>query len=127
MLSPDNKNAYTFGPLIHNKQVVDYLEQKNIFQTDNPQNLASGSSIVIRSHGIGKSDYDALGKHNLKIIDATCPFVKNIHKIVHEYYNKGYQIIIFGDEKHPEVIGINGWCDNTAVIFSDFPSRAAVG
>ncbi len=55
-------------------------------------------------------------KIKIKIVDTTCPFVKKIHTVVSEYHNKGYEIIVIGDMKHPEVIGINGWCENSAII-----------
>lgn len=114
-------HVYTLGPLIHNKQVVRYLEQKNILQIDQPNKLVKGSKIVVRSHGVGKKEYDELDALHLTVVDATCPFVRNIHKIVDQYYHDGFKIIIFGDRNHPEVIGINGWCEYKALIFSDCP------
>lgn len=117
------ERVYTLGPIIHNKQAVCDLERHNIYATQNPESLAKGTKLIIRSHGIGKKEYEKLEKYGLEIIDATCPFVKKIHNIVEEYHNKGYEIVIFGDKNHPEVIGINGWCEESAVIFSEIPEH----
>lgn len=74
--------------------------------------------IVIRSHGVSKATMESLEERYLDIVDASCPYVKHIHNIVQKYYEDGYQIVIVGDEKHPEVIGINGWCNNSAIILN---------
>ena len=111
----NNKKIYTIGPLIHNDQAVKYLEEKKIISADVSE-IENGSTVIIRTHGIPKQLYDNLKDFN--IIDATCPFVKKIHKIVYENYSNGKQIIIVGNKNHPEVIGINGWCDNSAIIIS---------
>ncbi|MBQ8808525.1 MAG: bifunctional 4-hydroxy-3-methylbut-2-enyl diphosphate reductase/30S ribosomal protein S1, partial [Clostridia bacterium] len=75
-----------------------------------------GDCVVIRSHGISKEQQEILEDKNVEYIDATCPFVKKIHNIVSDAYKKGQDIIIIGDENHPEVIGINGWCNNCAKV-----------
>ena len=74
---------------------------------------------MIRSHGVGKQIYEELEHRNFKIIDGTCPFVKRIHEIIQKAYEQGKNIIIIGDKKHPEVQGINGWCQNSAVIIGE--------
>jgi len=116
-----DKKIYTLGPIIHNKQAVAKLEEHNIFETNNPESLEKGTKVIIRSHGIGKAEYERLCEMGLEIIDATCPFVKKIHNIVEEHHNKGYEIVIFGDKNHPEVKGINGWCGESAKIFDTVP------
>lgn len=113
----DNK-IYTLGPLIHNEQVVEYLENKGVYAIDHIEDIPNKSKVIIRTHGVPKLFYDILEQKKCNIIDATCPFVKKIHNIVHKNYNYGNQIVIVGDCKHPEVIGINGWCNNTAIIIS---------
>ena len=107
---------YTLGPLIHNEQVVKHLESKNVFVANSIDEIADESTVIIRTHGVPKEYHDILNDKNCNVIDATCPFVKKIHKIVHDNYEKGLDIIIVGDENHPEVIGINGWCNNSAKI-----------
>jgi small subunit ribosomal protein S1 len=116
-----NKKIYTLGPIIHNRDVVEKLKEKNIFpiNIEDIDKLNSDDVVIIRSHGVGKEIYDILKKKELEIIDATCPFVTNIHLKVNKYFNQGYGIIIVGDKDHPEVIGINGWCNNMAIITKD--------
>ena len=112
------KPIYTLGPLIHNEQVVKHLESKNVFVSNSIDEIADDSTVIIRTHGVPKAYHDVLKNKNCNIIDATCPFVKKIHKIVHDNYEKGFDIIIVGDANHPEVIGINGWCNNSAKIIA---------
>ncbi len=113
-----NKKIYTLGPLIHNEQVVEYLQGMGVFTANGISDIPDKSTVVIRTHGIPQKYYDELIKKSCEIIDATCPFVKKIHNIVHKNFSEGKQIVIVGDIKHPEVIGINGWCDDTAFIIS---------
>ena len=107
----------TLGALIHNPQVIGDLAKKGVIAYDNPDDIPDGYTIVIRAHGVGKETYDKI--KNRPHIDLTCPFVEKIHKIVSEYHNKGYGIVIVGDKNHPEVKGINGWCGNNALVIYD--------
>ncbi len=108
----------TLGPIIHNSQVVKRLEQKGVRIIDSPSEAEAGETVVIRSHGVPLSVEDELKRLNINYIDATCPFVKKIHNIVAENYKAGRGIIIIGDKSHPEVMGINGRCENTAVVIA---------
>ncbi len=112
-------NIYTIGELIHNQQVIDALEKKGIKVLDSYDTLKEGDCVIIRAHGVGENVYEELNKRGVKIIDATCPYVKRIHQIVRKKSEEGYDIVIFGDPKHPEVIGINGWCKGNALIITD--------
>ena len=116
-----NKKIYTLGPLIHNGDVVKYLEDNNIFAIDmnNLDTLNKGDVILIRSHGVSKKTFDDLNEKGLIVINATCPFVTNIQQKVNKFSHEGYKIVILGDENHPEVVGINGWCNNDAIITKD--------
>lgn len=116
-----NKPIHTLGPLIHNNDVVKSLEEKEIYSItlEEALNLKENDVVVIRSHGVGKKVIEGLNNNGVIIENGTCPYVKNIQQKVEEYYNKGYNIIIVGDESHPEVIGINGWCDDSAIISKD--------
>lgn len=118
---PKNKKIYTLGQLIHNNDVVKYLEANNIHSVDieHIDELKKDDIIIIRSHGVSMETIQALRKLKLNIVDATCPFVAKIHKKVKEYSENGYKIVIVGDKNHPEVMGINGWCNNQAVISKD--------
>jgi 4-hydroxy-3-methylbut-2-enyl diphosphate reductase len=116
-----NKKIYTLGPLIHNNDVVNYLETNNIYsiELNELHLLTKGDVIVIRSHGVSRDIMNLLNEKELMVINATCPFVTNIQKKVDKYSEIGYKIVILGDEKHPEVIGINGWCKEDAIITKD--------
>lgn len=109
------KKLYSYGEIIHNKDVINELNEKGLIIVDGiPE--TNDAKLLIRSHGVGKDVFDKINKYNLEIIDATCVKVKKIHKIVEEYSNNGYNIIIVGDKNHPEVLGILGWCNNKASI-----------
>ena len=116
-----NVRIYTLGPLIHNNDVVKFLEENNIFaiELEDIDQLNKGDVIVIRSHGVSEAVLDLLKKKQLLVLNATCPFVTNIQKKVKKYSKEGYHIVILGDENHPEVIGINGWCEDKAIITKD--------
>lgn len=113
-----NKRVYTLGPLIHNNDVVDILKKKDIYPIELSEIdiLKPKDVIIIRSHGVPLAVKEMLEKRGLVVLDATCPFVSNIQHIVKRHHESGYKIVIVGDSSHPEVIGINGWCENSAVI-----------
>ena len=111
-----NSDIYALGPLIHNRQAVQKYEDKGLITVDTIDSIPNNESVIIRSHGVSKDIYDRANFSNLNIIDTTCPFVKKIHNIVKEFYEEGFKIIIIGDKNHPEIIGINGWCEKSALI-----------
>lgn len=110
-------NVCILGELIHNPIVIEKLDNLGVKCVKNIEDIKT-NKVIIRSHGAPKNVFDYLEKNGIEIIDATCPFVKKIHKIVDENYRLGKQIVILGEANHSEVIGINGWCDNTAIIFN---------
>ena len=112
-----DKDIYSLGPLIHNEQVVNQMESKGLKTIDNIEGIKYGN-IIIRAHGVSKSTIDNIELMNLDIVDTTCPYVKSVHKKVEEFQEQGYNIIIIGDSNHPEVIGINGWCNDKALIIN---------
>ncbi|MCR5098736.1 MAG: 4-hydroxy-3-methylbut-2-enyl diphosphate reductase [Lachnospiraceae bacterium] len=102
---------YTYGPIIHNETVTDDLEKRGVTiipEGEDPAKYQRGT-VIIRSHGVSRKVEDELKKAGHRVVDATCPFVKKIHRIVEEYDEKGYRIVITGDKDHPEVYGIMGW------------------
>ncbi len=105
------KNVYTFGPIIQNEEVVKDLEKKGVFVINTMEELddITEGTVIIRSHGVSSAVYEALQKKGVEIVDATCPFVLKIHNIVKQESANGKQIVIIGNEKHPEVEGIMGW------------------
>ena len=109
---------YTCGSLIHNKSVTDDLKAKGVSNIGGPEDAEEGSVVIIRSHGEPEDFYRKAEEKSLSVVDATCPFVKRIHSLVREAKNNGLNIVVVGDKAHPEVIGINGWCDNEAYIVS---------
>ncbi|MBU0463149.1 MAG: 4-hydroxy-3-methylbut-2-enyl diphosphate reductase [Proteobacteria bacterium] len=99
---------YTYGPLIHNPQVLAMLEEKNIFRIDKIPEKGSGI-VLIRAHGVPPEDEKALKNAGFMVINATCPRVVRVQVIINKYAQKGYSTIIIGDEKHPEVVGLLGY------------------
>ena len=110
--------VYTYGPIIHNEEVVNDLKKKGVVVIESIEEIEklSEGSVVIRSHGVEKKVYDVIEQSGLELIDATCPFVLKIHSIVREESEKGNQVLIIGDPEHPEVQGIRGWCKNDPYI-----------
>lgn len=117
----DNRKVYTYGPIIHNEEVVHDLEEKGVKVINDLSELESTEvgTIVIRSHGIGKDVQDKIEQLGHQIVDASCPFVKKIHRIVSKESKNGRIIIIIGNPKHPEVQGIKGWCENDVYIIEN--------
>ena len=110
---------YTYGPIIHNEEVVRDLERRgvSVLRTEEDLDHIDEGTVIIRSHGVEKRIYDKLREKNIRIVDATCPFVKKIHNIVQKESGEGRYVLIIGNPDHPEVIGIRGWAGaNAAVI-----------
>ena len=117
------KNVAIFGEIIHNEKVVDEiaaLGTKTVYSLDD----FDGDTLIIRSHGVGKSIFMEAEKRGIKVIDRTCPFVVKTQKIVEKYSSENYRIIIAGEKTHPEVVGLIGWAGNAKVdvIDDDFES-----
>ncbi|RHL45731.1 4-hydroxy-3-methylbut-2-enyl diphosphate reductase [Eubacterium ventriosum] len=119
-LEENSGKIYTFGPIIHNEQVVEDLNKKGIEVIDTVEQLKKikEGTVVIRSHGVAKEIYDILEQQKLKMVDATCPFVKKIHNIVLDESNNGKTIIIIGNDNHPEVEGIKGWVNGEVIVIN---------
>lgn len=118
-LEKQSGKVATLGPIIHNSDVVEDLKKNGVRIVENVSELEDGEKAVIRSHGVGRKIYDELSQKGNDFIDATCPFVARIHKIVSEKSREGYFILIAGDENHPEVQGIVGHCDENCFVFKD--------
>ena len=112
------KKVYTYGPIIHNEEVIDDLAKKGVEIVSNAKewnNVAHGT-LIIRSHGVSKREYEDMLVSGHEILDATCPFVKKIHKIVEKESNNGRHIVIIGSKEHPEVQGIIGWANGPVTV-----------
>ncbi len=122
--------VYTYGPIIHNEEVVKDLENRGIRVIDSIEGIEAlpKGTIIIRSCGVSREVCQRLAQTGFHIEDATCPFVLKIHQIVEEFSNNGYEIVIVGSSTHPEVEGIKGWCDpaHTAVISNEEEAQAYV-
>ena len=112
------KPVYTYGPIIHNEEVVKDLEEKGvkIIAAQEELEKIKDGVVIIRSHGVSRHIYDIIQKNGLELVDATCPFVKKIHRLVERETNAGHQVVIIGNERHPEVEGIKGWGDAHTVV-----------
>lgn len=129
LLEKNQQGVYTLGPIIHNEQVVQDLASKGVAVVDTPEQLSQekNATLVIRSHGVSRNVVEELNKRGISYEDATCPFVKKIHRTVSEYRDRGYAIIIIGSAVHPEVQGILGWAgDEGTVIESREEAEAFV-
>lgn len=106
------KPICTYGPIIHNEEVVRELEEKGVRIINNEEELAqvNEGTVIIRSHGVAEKIYKLIEAKNLHMVDATCPFVKKIHRIVRQHSEQGAEVVIIGNDGHPEVEGIKGWC-----------------
>lgn len=109
------QNVYTLGPLIHNPQVIEGLEQKGIKCIESLTEISEGK-IIIRAHGVPPQTIQKAKQKGLEVIDATCPYVKKVHNLTKKLHKQGYQVIIFGEKEHPEVIGVKGNSKNAIVI-----------
>ena len=106
----------TLGPIIHNSQLVSDLESKGVKIIDTIDDAPEGYTVVIRTHGVDKTVIDTAKSIKINYVDATCPFVSKIHRIVTDCPD-GTVTLIAGDENHPEVIGIRSYCRGKRALF----------
>ncbi len=113
--SHQNQPIYTFGPLIHNPQMVSDLKKQGILVAEQPESLHD-AIVIIRSHGISKHEREILAGNGNTIIDATCPYVSKAQDFVKLLCNEGYSLIIMGDQAHPEVTAMLSYCDDETIV-----------
>ena len=123
-----NGMIYTYGPIIHNEEVVKDMERRGIvvLRSEEALDALTEGTVIIRSHGVEKRIYDKLNEKGIRIVDATCPFVKKIHKIVSRESAAGAHIVIIGNPEHPEVKGIQGWAGECAAIVPDIEAARKI-
>ncbi len=112
---------YTFGPIIHNEEVVADLERKGVIVVNSVEELKEQprGTVIIRAHGVEQNVYEDIQSLGFEIVDATCPFVLKIHRLVEKYSKENYHVVIIGNDSHPEVIGIKSWSSTEATtVFS---------
>ena len=116
--SLSGERRFVLGEIIHNEEVNQKLKDFGVITVESvdDERLKSGDMLLIRTHGEPKETFDKLKDKGVNVIDCTCPFVSEIHSIVKKHRAAGYEIAIIGNKNHPEIVGINGWCDNSAYI-----------
>ncbi|MDE6691348.1 MAG: bifunctional 4-hydroxy-3-methylbut-2-enyl diphosphate reductase/30S ribosomal protein S1, partial [Clostridia bacterium] len=112
------ENTYILGEIIHNTDVTRSIKARGITVVESLDEVPDGATVIFRSHGVPLAYYTECDRRNIKYIDCTCKFVNNTQRIVKREHEKGNSIIICGEPTHPEVIGLQGWCDNSALVIS---------
>ena len=113
-MSVSPENTYVLGEIIHNSHVVESIKSRGITTVDDLSEVPDGATVIFRSHGVPAAYYKRCADRNIKVIDCTCSFVRNTQRIVKDEYASGKAIVIVGEAAHPEVIGLQGWCNNRA-------------
>lgn len=116
-LLDEGKQVYTLGPIIHNPQIVQELEERGVRIIDTPAEVPPDGTLVIRSHGVARAVQEDISGRGLECADATCPFVRKIHKIVSRACEAGQTVLIAGDASHPEIEGVIGYCTAPPYVF----------
>lgn len=116
------ENTYVLGELIHNPSVTQMVKNRGIQTVDRVSEVPDGATLILRSHGVGKSVYEECERKKLQVIDCTCPFVKHTQDIVREASAAGKTVVVVGEKTHPEVIGICGWCSGEVYVVDESTS-----
>lgn len=111
--------VYSIGNIVHNKYIINELAKKGLVVVENIEDIPDNATVIIRAHGITKDEMNRCNEKKLKIVDTTCPNVKKVHNLVAKYSEEGYNIVIIGEEQHPEVKGIRGWSVKGAIIINE--------
>jgi len=116
-IAEENRNSSTYGPLIHNANEIDRLKNDfNVALSENLDSFKVGETAVIRTHGIPKQELSTLHERQVNVVDATCPYVTKPQQICEEMSAQGYDIVIFGDEAHPEIKGVKSYADDHVYV-----------
>lgn len=116
-IAEDNPNASTYGPLIHNSKEIARLDADfKVGLVDDLRTFKPGEKAIVRTHGIVRDELAALKKSGVDVVDATCPYVTKPQEICQEMSEKGYDVVIFGDENHPEIKGVKSYATHGALV-----------
>ncbi len=115
----DRGPVVTLGSIIHNRFVVEKLRARGVQVIDRPEDAPAGATVVIRAHGVGRAVMEQLARQGNPVIDATCPYVKRIHRIVEDAAARGRKVLILGTPHHPEVTAIAGWGEDCTIVEND--------
>lgn len=119
-IAEENKNSSTYGPLIHNSKEIARLDQDfKVGLVEDYTTFKPGEKAIVRTHGIPKNELAALYKNDIDVVDATCPFVTKPQEIAQEMSEAGYDVIIFGDEAHPEIKGVKSYATHGAIVVTN--------
>lgn len=118
-MSVDAENTYVLGELIHNPSVTQMVERRGIKTVNDVSEVPNGATLILRSHGVGKSVYEECERKGLNVIDCTCPFVKHTQMIVRDASDEGRTVVVVGEKTHPEVVGICGWCSGEVYVIDE--------
>lgn len=121
-MNADGSNTYVLGEIIHNKEVMNAIAERGVRCVESLDKIPRGATVIFRSHGVPESYYGECERRGIKVTDCTCGFVRKTQKIVSEQYALGKTIIIAGEPTHPEVIGLQGWCGNSAYVINSSDS-----
>lgn len=111
--------VYTLGPIIHNPQIVSKFAENGVGVCDNPEEVNSKNTVVVRSHGITKETYEKLNEREVNVVDATCPFVQKAQSRAKKLGDEGATVVVYGEKDHPEVKSIVSFIDSEFIIVSD--------
>lgn len=126
-IAEENRDSATYGPLIHNSKEIARLDNDfNVKLSENISDFSAGDKAVVRTHGITKGELAHLHENQVDVIDATCPYVTKPQQICEEMSEKGYDIVIFGDEKHPEIKGVKSYATHGAHVVTDVSELASL-
>ncbi len=118
-IAEENKNSVTYGPLIHNSKEIERLDRDfKVGLTEDFRTFKPGEKAIVRTHGIQKQELEELKERDVQVIDATCPYVTKPQQICQEMSEAGYDVIIFGDEQHPEIKGVKSYATYGARVVS---------
>ena len=126
-LADPRETVYTYGHIIHNTSVVEELRARNVVPVDSIDALPADCTLIIRAHGAPPSVYAACAEKGIRLVDATCPFVKRIHDIVRQAETRGRRVLIAGKPDHPEVVGIRGCAGDDAIVLESAAEAKRLG
>ena len=118
----DGRNTFVLGEIIHNKEVIESIEKRGVKSVGSLGEVPDGATVIFRSHGVPESFYGECERRGIKVLDCTCEFVRKTQNIVREQHALGKEIIIIGEPTHPEVVGLQGWCGNSAHVINSVKS-----
>ncbi|MBQ7164575.1 MAG: 4-hydroxy-3-methylbut-2-enyl diphosphate reductase [Clostridia bacterium] len=113
------EGVYILGELVHNERVTERLRSLGAVTVNSPEEVPDGAKAIIRSHGAGRSVYEEFAERGIETVDCTCPFVKRRHELAAKYSALGFTVVIAGKKGHPEIEGIEGWCEGECVVVAD--------